>query len=71
MFWVGLEEESRMLMCRLLELKQEEQQHKQEIPSSSEKSPRVKYWLLLEELLFLFNEASEHPGGGLASEVIT
>lgn len=40
-------------MCGLLELKQEEQQHKQEIPSSSQESPRAKYWLLLEDCFYL------------------
>lgn len=52
MFWRELEEGSRMLMCELLELKQEEHQHKQEILSSSQKSPRAKYWLLLEDCYF-------------------
>lgn len=39
-------------MCGLLELKKEEQQHKQEIPSSSQKFPRAKYWFLLEDSYF-------------------
>lgn len=40
-----------MLMCGLLELKQEEQQHKEEIVSTF-KSPSAKYWLLLEDGYF-------------------
>lgn len=42
----------RMLTCGLLELKQEEQQCKQEIPSSSQESPRANYWLLFEDCYF-------------------